>query len=98
MSGALYATDLGWIPVESNALFFEIQIQTFKWAIVVTPFLVNYAKAINSGYSHISEPTQELHSRAAPSVRGIITAQSVQLQGEIPEEGRRKNKKTVFLY
>ena len=32
----------------------------------------------------------ELHSRAAPSVGGNITAQSVQPQGEIPEEGRKK--------
>ena len=30
---------------------------------------------------------RELHTRAAPSVGGI-TAQSVQPQGEIPEEGR----------
>ena len=37
--------------------------------------------------SHKSEPALELHSRAAPSTRGI-TAQSVQTQGEIPEEGR----------
>ena len=39
--------------------------------------------------SHISEPARELHSRAAPSIGGI-TAQSVQPQGEIPEEGRTK--------
>ena len=44
---------------------------------------------INSGSSHISEPAQELHSLAAPSVRGNINAQ-VQLQGEIRDEGRRK--------
>ena len=37
--------------------------------------------------SHISEPARELHSKSAPSVGGI-TAQSVQQQGEIPEEGR----------
>ena len=60
--------------------------------IVVTPVPVNYAKVINSGYSHISEPALELQSRAAPSVRGNITAQSVQPQGEILEEGRRKKK------
>ena len=42
--------------------------------------------------SHISEPALELHSRAAPSVGGI-TAQSVQPQGEIPEEGRTEKKK-----
>ena len=47
-------------------------------------------KVINSGYSHRSVPAQELHSRAAPSVGGSITAQSVQPQGEIPEEGRKK--------
>ena len=40
--------------------------------------------------SHISKPSLELHSRAAPSVRGIITAQSVLTQGKIPEEGRKK--------
>ena len=54
---------------------------------------MNYAKVINSGYSHISEPAQELHSRAAPSLGGNITAQSFQPQGEIPEEGRKKVKK-----
>ena len=62
---------------------------SFYTTIVVTPVSVNYAKVINSGYHHISEPALELHSRAAPSVRGNITAQSVQLQGEIPE-GRKK--------
>ena len=56
----------------------------------VTPVPVNYAKVINFGYSHISEPALELHSRAASSVGGNITAQSVQPQGEIPEEGRKK--------
>ena len=55
------------------------------------PITVNYAKVINSGYSHISEPTQELNSRAAPSVGGSITAQLVQPQGEIPEEGRKRD-------
>ena len=45
---------------------------------------------INSGYSHISEPAQVLHSRA-PSVGGNITAQSVQSQREIPEESKKKN-------
>ena len=43
---------------------------------------------IKSGYSHISEPALELHSRAAPSVGGNITAQSVLTQGEISEEDR----------
>ena len=43
--------------------------------------------------SHISEPAPELHSRAAPSVGGI-TAQSVQPQGDILEEGRT-DKKTL---
>ena len=38
--------------------------------------------------SHISEPALKLHSRAAPSVGGNITAQSILTQGEIPEEGR----------
>ena len=38
---------------------------------------------------YISEPALELHSRDAPSVGGIITAQSVLTQGEIPEEGRK---------
>ena len=41
--------------------------------------------------SHISEPFLELHSRPALSVGGI-TAQSVQPQGEIPEEGRTEKK------
>ena len=63
----------------------------------VTPVPVNYAKVINFGYSHISEPALELHSRAASSVGGNITAQSVQPQGEIPEEGRRK-KSIVFSF
>ena len=40
--------------------------------------------------SHTSEPALMLHSRAAPSVRGNITAQSVLTQGEIPEKGRKK--------
>ena len=44
----------------------------------------------NYGSSNISEPTQELHSRATPSVEGNTTTQSVQPQGEIPEEGRNK--------
>ena len=39
-----------------------------------------------------------IHSRAAPSVRGIITAQSFLTQGEIPEEGRKSKKKTVGYY
>ena len=56
----------------------------------VTPILVNYALVINSGYSHISEPALELNNRAAQSVRGNITDQSVQPQGEIPEEGIKK--------
>ena len=42
--------------------------------------------------SPISEPALELHSRAAPSVEGII-AQSVLPQGEIPEEGRTVREK-----
>ena len=41
---------------------------------------------INSGHSHGSVPTQELWSRAAPSVGGYVTTQSVQPQGEIPEK------------
>ena len=57
------------------------------------PITVNNAKVINLGYSHISEPAQELHSRASPSVRGNITTQLVQPRGEIPEEGRKKKKK-----
>ena len=71
------------------------KIYLLKPVIVVTPVPVNYAKVINSGYSHISEPALELHSRAAPSVRGNITAQSVQPQGEIQEDGRRKKNLTV---
>ena len=49
--------------------------------------------------SHIQEPALKLHSRAAPSIGGI-TAQSVQPQGEIPEEGRtekRKKESNVYL-
>ena len=53
-------------------------------------------KVINSGYSHISEPAQELHSRAWPSVRGNITAQLVQPQGENP--GGRQKKSNIYLY
>ena len=45
-------------------------------------------------YWIISEPALKLHSRYAPSVGGI-TAQSVQPQGEIPEEGRTEKK--LFL-
>ena len=55
-------------------------------------------KVINSGYSHISEPTQELNSRAMPSVGGNITAQSVQPQGEIPENGRKKGQLIPNLF
>ena len=51
---------------------------------------LQYVKVINSGYSHISEPAQELHSRAEPSVGGNITSQSVKPQGEILEEDRKK--------
>ena len=54
------------------------------------PFTV-IIKVNNSGYSHISVPAQELHSRAAPSVGGSITAQLVQPQEEIPEEGKKKH-------
>ena len=53
----------------------------------------NKHKVINSGYSHRSVPAQELHCMAAPSVGGSITAQSVQPQEEIPEEGRKNTKK-----
>ena len=53
-------------------------------------------KVINSGYSHRSLPAQELLSRAVPSVGGSITAQLVQPQGEIPEEGRKKNECIVL--
>ena len=49
-----------------------------------------------SGYSHISELALKLHSRAAPSVRGNITAQSVLTQVEIPEKGRSEKKMTAF--
>ena len=41
--------------------------------------------------SHILEPALELHSRAKPSVGGI-TAQLVQPQKEVPEEGRAEKK------
>ena len=61
--------------------------------LVVPPSRETMHKVINSGYSHRSVPTkppQELNSRAVPSVGGSITAQSVQPQGEIPEEGRKK--------
>ena len=40
-----------------------------------------------SGCSHMSYPALELQSRAVPSFRGNITAQSILTQGEIPEEG-----------
>ena len=53
---------------------------------------LQYVKVINSGYSHISEPAQELHSRAEPSVGGNITSQSVKPQGKILEEDRKKKK------
>ena len=41
--------------------------------------------------NHISEPTLELHRRAAPSVGGITT-QLVLTQREILEEGRTEKK------
>ena len=41
-------------------------------------------------------PALALHSRAAPSVGGI-TAQSVQPQGEIPEEGRTEKNCFCFV-
>ena len=44
----------------------------------------------------ISEPALELHSRAAPSVRGNITTLLVQTQGDIPEEGRSKKKASAI--
>ena len=50
------------------------------------PIMVNYTRVINSGHCHISEHAQQLHSRDVPSVRGNISAQSVQPQGE---EGRK---------
>ena len=52
---------------------------------------------INSEYTNISEPAQELPSRAMPSVGGNITTQSVQPQGEIMEEGRKKEKKINIM-
>ena len=45
----------------------------------------------------ISEPALELHSRAAPIVRGITT-QSVLTQGKIPEEGRTGKKTNDFTF
>ena len=39
---------------------------------------------------HLNNGALRLHRRDAPSVGGSITAQSVQPQGEIPEEGRKK--------
>ena len=58
------------------------------------PITVNYAKKSdqNSGSAY------ELHSRAAPSVGGNTTTQSVQTQGEIPEEGRKKEKLEYSQY
>ena len=47
-------------------------------------------------YSHISVPALELHSRALPSV-GVINAQSVLTQGEIPGEGRTEKKIKVII-
>ena len=47
--------------------------------------------------SHISEPTLELQSRAAPIVGGI-TAQAVQTQVEIPEECRTEKKLGCMFY
>ena len=58
---------------------------------VFTPSRWTMHKVINSAYSHISVPAQELHSRATLSVGGSITAQSVQLQGKILEDGRKKS-------
>ena len=54
------------------------------------PITVSYMKVSNSEYSQISEPALELHSRAAPSVGGNITAQLVLTQEEISGEGRYK--------
>ena len=55
------------------------------------PITVRLTMVMNSEYSQISEPALELHSRAAPSVGGNITTQSVLTQEEIPEEGQIKN-------
>ena len=62
----------------------------FIMASVVTPSRWTMHKVINSGYSHISVPAQELHSRAAPSVRGCHHR----------EKSRRKaeEKKKIFKH
>ena len=92
----------GWGPRFDSPLGITISItQKYKYFVAiqiaggrVTCVAYDIEKVINSGYSHMSEPAQEpaqeLHSRAAPSVKGNITAQSVQPQGEISEEGTKE--------
>ena len=50
---------------------------------------------IKSGYSHSSEPTLELHSRAVPGIRRQHLHSVGPIQEEIPEEGRSR-KKNIF--
>ena len=67
-----------------------VTLYMFKNTYTCYPIMVRLTMGINSEYSQISEPAPELHSKAAPSVGGNITAQLVLTQEEIPEEGWKK--------
>ena len=79
---------LNWVVDFEYLIFFKYSNKFLLWyksnptmnrvwsKSVFSPFGVtqaNNTKVINSGDSHISEPTLELHSRAAPCVKGNIT-------------------------
>ena len=85
-----------------SSLIYSLIINPSKGSVLqFSAPLFSSVMVINSGYSHRSAPAQELQSRAAASVGGSITAQLVQPQGEIPEEGRKKitiNKCIVLIY
>ena len=67
------------------------QIQRINTPIVVTPLRWSMHKVINSGNSHTYQcPPKSYTARLRQVSEASITAQSVQPQGEIPEEGRRK--------
>ena len=69
----------------------RLQYRTDHRCYQASPKFLNMSIMDNS---HLSEPALELHSRAAPSVGGIIPAQLVLTQGEISEKGTKKQKNT----
>ena len=67
------------------------QLQQINTPKVVTPSRWTMHKVINSGHSQTYQYPPKSYTAGLRQVsESTITPQSVQLQGEIPEEGRRK--------